>query len=298
MDFWSICPKSTLMTPKQSLCEGQKDIDHCLKCINKGHTRKSFQVIGQSPIYFQNKIHQFKFKKLYSNVNEENAWHNRPQLTLEHFKNIDHAIFPSVTMKKHILNHHKIKKYELIPYGLDQSWFKEKPKHNHQTIQLGFIGSISKHKGLHLIFEALTTLNNKQLNFNIAGPILDKNYYDYIKNNYQEITYHYEGELIEQQLKSFYQKLDLLIVPSLWPENTPFVIYESLALSTNVLASDHESIREQINHPQFLFKPNSHKSLAEKLNKIIEQKLFLSPSPKVNRVEQMIQSISKIYQNV
>jgi glycosyltransferase involved in cell wall biosynthesis len=41
-------------------------------------------------------------------------------------------------------------------------------------------------------------------------------------------------------------RLDVLIVPSTWYENTPTVIYEALASGTPVVATDHGGMRELV----------------------------------------------------
>lgn len=67
-------------------------------------------------------------------------------------------------------------------------------------------------------------------------------------------------------MPTFLRSLDVLVLPSLWPENLPIVMLEAHACGVCVLASDVGGMSEFIGDPRFLFLPNSIGALAQCLH--------------------------------
>ena len=70
--------------------------------------------------------------------------------------------------------------------------------------------------------------------------------------------------------------LDALVVPSLWYENTPLVIYSAQAARCPVVASDFpgisEVVRDEVNG--ILFEAGNPKALARQLSRLIDEPGF------------------------
>ena len=72
--------------------------------------------------------------------------------------------------------------------------------------------------------------------------------------------------------------IDILVVPSLWVENTPLVIYSAQAAGCPVIASDFPGMSEVVinNENGFLFAPGDTTELAEKLLVLINDRTALN----------------------
>ena len=76
----------------------------------------------------------------------------------------------------------------------------------------------------------------------------------------------YLGKLPFYELRSVYANSKLTVVPSIWFDNSPTVIYESMLMGTPAIGSNIGGIPELIQGGQtgYLFTPNDHDELAAK----------------------------------
>jgi glycosyltransferase involved in cell wall biosynthesis len=140
-----------------------------------------------------------------------------------------------------------------LAYGLDPERFAEmpprKPARGKPHLDVGYIGSISRHKGVHVLLDALRHVNTPELRVHLHGsrdsqPGFSEALVDGI--NDARVTFH--GPFEPAQLGSVLATLDVLVVPSLWYENTPFSMLEALHFGLPVVASDLGGIAEIVQH--------------------------------------------------
>jgi len=104
---------------------------------------------------------------------------------------------------------------------------------------IGFIGRISHEKGLHILIETFQSSKRKDLQLHIAGIVNDKKYFEELKSRTESdgnIKWH--TNLSERQTNEFYENIDLLIIPSIWFETGPFVLYEAFERNIPVIANN------------------------------------------------------------
>ena len=116
---------------------------------------------------------------------------------------------------------------------------------------------------------------------------------DIFGTGYEEYVYHcknlvrkaglegivqFRGEVKNDNIHKVYRQIDVLIVPSIWPENSPVTIMEALATGTPILASNIGGIPELVENSKsgFLHVPESSHSLAENIQKVLNGKDILS----------------------
>jgi len=106
---------------------------------------------------------------------------------------------------------------------------------------IGFLGRLDSPKGLIDLLDSMKFLKNKRIRLFIAGDGPQKKYLKKILKSNKKI--YYLGRVSD--LKSFFRKIDLLVVPSI---REPFgnVIIESAAHKVPVLASNVDGIPEII----------------------------------------------------
>lgn len=104
-----------------------------------------------------------------------------------------------------------------------------------------------------------------------------------------------------QEIASVFQNIDMLIVPSLWQENSPLVIQEAFLAETPVIASRLGGIPEIVQNGinGLLFNPGDVDELREKMQQIINNpsliEKFRENMPKIRCIEDNAKEIEEIY---
>jgi glycosyltransferase involved in cell wall biosynthesis len=78
------------------------------------------------------------------------------------------------------------------------------------------------------------------------------------------------GTFPNQQIAQVLSELDALVVPSIWYENTPLVVYSALAARCPVVASNFSGMSEVVRHEEngLLFTAGDAQHLAEALRSL------------------------------
>jgi glycosyltransferase involved in cell wall biosynthesis len=140
---------------------------------------------------------------------------------------------------------------------------------------VGFIGTLARHKGCHVLIDAFKTLPFGQAVLKIYGDM--EQYPHYAKElrklagNNRAIEFC--GIFPNAEILEIMADLDVLAVPSVWYENTPLVVYSAQAARCPVVASDFpglsDVIRDEVNG--LLFEAGNAGALAGKLSRLIEE---------------------------
>ena len=173
-------------------------------------------------------------------------------------------------IRDHINNDYfKEVKNRLIYNGFYIDKLKIKP-HTH-TNTFGFIGQIKKSKGIELLLKSFSKLGNLSWRLIIAGKI-NKNYLEYLQEINNSVRIEYVGYV---DSTSFFEMIDVLVVPSLWNEPFGRVVLESIINKKPVIASNMGGIKELLSkNKKFIFHPKED-SLTDLIKKIILNKDFL-----------------------
>jgi len=115
-----------------------------------------------------------------------------------------------------------------------------------------YVGRLEHTKGVHVLLEAVLKLsardNAPSFTLRVVGDG-DREYATSLKdfvarNDLQDVTF--DGALSAADVRSALRAATCSVAPSLWYENMPNSVLESLAEATPVIASDHGSLRELI----------------------------------------------------
>lgn len=187
----------------------------------------------------------------------------------------------------------------VLPRGIELNNYHLPRRDNHkQNFNLLYVGSLTHHKGIHVLIEAVRGIQNKYLRLDIVG---EGSYGDKLKvlaKNDSRIVFH--GKVNNEDKYAFYNSADLLVVPSIWNEVFGLVILEAFRAGLPVIGSRIGGIPELIsdNHNGYLFTPGDHLELKRILENIIEQpeKLALLGRGALDSVKQyeMSQHIDKL----
>jgi len=142
-----------------------------------------------------------------------------------------------------------------------------------------FIGNIAENKGVHVAVQAFKNLKNKNLKLHIVGkgPYLE-HIRKLVDANVQIICH---GFVNEQDLEKIKTKCSYVIMPSIWYENFPLVVYEVMSAGFPVLASKIGGLPEIVidDYNGLLFEPGDVNALTNQIEKISNnEELFLKLS--------------------
>jgi glycosyltransferase involved in cell wall biosynthesis len=167
-----------------------------------------------------------------------------------------HQLFNKVAIKAIIHN----------PYSSDDAEpsFVTSPRHNGPLV-FGFLGRLEKQKGVELLLEAFSAASNQHNCSLLLAGEGDAAYKSTLRRQYSSPAIQFLGFVPPQ---TFFNKIDILIVPSLWQEPLGRVIFEGYHHGIPVIGSTRGGIPEIIEDGKtgLLFDPSIPESLTDKLN--------------------------------
>lgn len=114
--------------------------------------------------------------------------------------------------------------------------------------RIGYVGTLAPHKGAHVLVEAFRGLTAKDATLDLYGnPGVQPHYARELREAAAEDPrIRFRGSFEEGGQKQAYAQLDLLVVPSIWWENSPLTILEALSQGVPVIASAIGGVSELI----------------------------------------------------
>lgn len=165
-----------------------------------------------------------------------------------------------------------------IPNPYDEKIFHEPAPGEIRNIDILFVGSIVRHKGIFVLIEALKSLTT-QLNappLNVAfvgeGPDLDK-----LRCVITELTDNIKvvvaGRLDRLDVADWMKRSRILAFPTTpdWLEASPLTPLEGAACGCLIVASDSGGTRENISPSHWIVKPGSSIDLSRALSEALER---------------------------
>lgn len=193
-------------------------------------------------------------------------------------KKIDVFTAPSLFMKKQAIKWGLAKeKIFHLPYFLPKEnkkeLFPENEKAKPSKPYFLYFGRLSPEKGIDILIRAFDKIWEKYPHWRlkIVGDGPDrKNLKNLLGVNYRNIEF--LGRKKGRQLKKIISQAYLVIVPSIWPENYPYVILESFSQGKPVIGSRIGGIPELVKDKKtgLLFEPNNINDLTEKIKYAIK----------------------------
>ena len=239
-DYWGICFKNTMLKNDGALCT-QGGFD-CLGCQTT--------LVGESAVP--------------SPVRNSHL--------LLSLGKVDRFVSPSQYLAdRYAANGIPRDRISVIRNGIDLERFKNVPRER-ETFTLGFIGYLGKHKGLDVLLRALSLIPDSEgVRLLVVG---DGEQRESLKALCRELRLDrpvtFCGRVENQNIAATYEQIDVLIVPSVWPENSPVTITEAMASAIPVIASDIGGIGELVEHQVtgLLAPPRDARALADLIQRL------------------------------
>jgi glycosyltransferase involved in cell wall biosynthesis len=211
----------------------------------------------------------------------------------------DQIIFPSPATRDAIAPLVGHARWQVIPYGLEEHWFASAPRERRRPrepreLVLGFAGALQPHKGVHVLLAALRRLAWTGTRVRVAGDSDAVAYQERLRREAEGLRVEFTGALSGAEPRAFLGTLDALVVPSLWPENLPYVLLEAQAARVPVIASRVPGMAGQVGDAARLFEPGCAEDLARALARFLER-APCEETARVARLAEMARATEEVY---
>lgn len=268
-DYWFLCPRITLLRSDGQLCAAPPaDPAACSWCLKQNFRRYRLpeQLSGGA-------AGRVWIALASAQGRDEQA--NRRAYLRQALSQVDLAIAPSHFLAGMFQDLIAPERLQVVRLGIDTARLKVVPPPGAApTLQLGYIGQIAAHKGVHVIVAALQRLprNGRPVHLRIFGdPEQHPAYVQKLRAQIGDdprITF--AGRFPNGQIADVFTNIDALVVPSLWYENSPLSILEAQAARRPVIASNFggmaELVRDEVDG--LLFRAGDAADLARQIQRL------------------------------
>ncbi|TLD81034.1 glycosyltransferase [Helicobacter sp. MIT 05-5293] len=264
-DFWLFCVKGQLINKENQRCS-VSSVSKCVDC-SPYNTNKS------------------EVKKALDD--------------LAHIREIvDVFITPSYTLRDYFLKQGvSASKIIYQKYGFDKECITYKKRHfkPDSKLRFGFMGRIIPTKGIEVLIKAFNELPREHLAIYGDKPSG--------KRFLETENIAFKGGYDNANINAILNMLDVLIVPSIWLENSPLVIQEAFLAGVIVVASDIGGMKELIREGEgFLFRAGDSKDLANCIQNITQNPTLLNHIKdnrhKVEDIKHEAHNLTLLYQSL
>lgn len=127
---------------------------------------------------------------------------------------------------------------------------RSRPKEGQRHQRIGFVGSLMYSKGVHVLLEAFAGAKPADMELHLYGRWTDYHgragYRESCSRWLGDPRVNDHGPVSHSNISAVIDDLDMLAVPSLWPENSPLVVHEAFLAGVPVMASDIGGLKELV----------------------------------------------------
>jgi glycosyltransferase involved in cell wall biosynthesis len=148
------------------------------------------------------------------------------------------------------------------------------------SLKLAFLGSVVRHKGVHVILDALRIARIESVDLRIIGALPDAGYARELREKAKTIEglrLRMYGAYEPRELPLVLDDVDLTITPSLWPEAFAIVVREALVRGIPVAVARRGGLPEAVVEAKngFTFDPDRPAELAQILRRLVDEPQLL-----------------------
>ncbi len=269
-DFWLMCPRGQFLQTNfegepWKLCDGQEDSKCARICYRRYQTGDIDNYTDQ--VYWSTWVRR-RMTLVRSTVNLIDLFISPSKTVIESFK----SYFPS--------SGHKI---IYLDYGFDREFLGGRIRERENSLVFGYIGTHIPAKGVDYLIKAFASLNGNPI-LRIWGR--EKSEYTSYLRSISEEAIREKGNRIQWMgefesrriIEQVFNRVDCIIVPSIWYENSPLVIHEAQQAGVPVITADIGGMSEYVKdgYNGLLFKFRDIVSLREKMQTIVDNPNILS----------------------
>ncbi len=291
-DYYPVCHRFTLVRPDMSRCGTIGDPEQCSRCdlalshLNRVDDLGDYQ-LGALP----DQLDAVRAKELrhilagrahlagFTAQEQADFRERRTRLDarrLETYRRIDLILSPTRFLRDRLIDGGlDAAKIEVLTYGAETADLDRIPRPTRrkgEPVRFGFLGGLSKHKGVHVLVAAFERMG-AGAELSIWGDSSDTQYVERVKAAASSAGARWRGSYRRGELGACLTELDVVVVPSTWVENYPFVIREAFAAGRPVISSGIGALPESVRHgvDGLLVEPDNPDALAAAMRRFVDE---------------------------
>ena len=271
-DYWLMCHRGQLLDGEYRVCDGPDDTGACASCLGPAGRAGSLQFLGARAVRAverhlpsaQAKMVRRAAGDLAGVVSRNGASVDRERQRTAHMRavcdQIAHFIAPSRWMRDRFVAFGVAPdRITVADYGFDRDAFRNVARPfqgrdgggpERAALRLGFLGSLMVSKAPHVLLEAASTLPRGSVTVDLYGAHTAYHGDDSYRRRLEPLLDHpgvrMHGPIAHDAVALALASIDALVVPSIWPENSPLVIHEAFLAGVPVVASRIGGIPELV----------------------------------------------------
>lgn len=275
-DYWFMCPKSQLINHRGDPCGGSNGVNCSLCAADRlGSMAYAVATLPLAPLFLR-----------------------RAGAVHKAIAQADLLLAPSdFLMRVAKQNGLPSDKLIRIEFGTELSALTRTPRAPGEPLRITYLGSLEQSKGVHVLVEAVRLLTQslgerqrvglphasplpegKGIQLTIAGSL--SAYPDYARQVQQSgmgLPITFVNAVSRDAIPDLLAHTDVLVVPSVWYENSPLVVTEAFAAGVPVVASRIGALEEKVRDgvDGLLFAPGNAQSLAAALQRVVDDPALL-----------------------
>jgi len=258
-DYWFICANSQLIWPDAQVCRGKAGGLNCVRCAAAARFSSLVRWLrpGLAPLF------------LYRDLVVRKAALQAGQFISPSRFLLDRYMEAGFPAERCLHLENGIETKRIRAFGWRSS---EGP------LRVTFLGSLAWQKGVHILAQAFNGLPAGQARLRIWGdPTVFPEYAKRLRRILPHPDAELMGRIANERVGEVLADSDVIVVPSLWYENSPVVIQEARAAGVPVVASDHGALSEKVRHgvDGLLFPPGDAAALRRTLQRLLDEEELL-----------------------
>jgi glycosyltransferase involved in cell wall biosynthesis len=262
-DYWALCSRVQMIRPDGVRCEENQG-QGCLLCVQEKHYRQIPVARRLLPLFrpFVSVLHAgarvLEMPRLAEYADGFRDMGDRLDFTCGAYASCDLALAPSRFLRQKLLDTGKFDPHKVVysDYGTladDTSAIggrAEQPVEPDSKVRFGYVGSLLWYKGVHVLLRAMQQLANRNVVLHVYGDFNpEKEPYhaelaELARACAGKVVFH--GHFDNRTIARVYEQFDVLVVPSIWFENSPITIHESFLFETPVVTSNIGGMAELV----------------------------------------------------
>jgi glycosyltransferase involved in cell wall biosynthesis len=265
-DFWLLCPRGQLVRRDLSLCERHTDAD-CVRCmawqlrVRGGHARVR-ELLERSSRLARLRLPRELYRRFASRpfAREDLALaeiRERTAHVLETCALVDRFVAPSRFLgERYVEFGVPERRIAVSDYGFDLArWRHAEPGLREPTdpLRVAYLGTWIPSKGVHVLVEAFRGLDPARAVLDVHGYAVPYEGFDDYEGHLRRLAAgapHVRlcGRYAPDDVPGLLARADVLVVPSIWYENSPLTIHEAFLAGVPVVTSDRGGMQELVQH--------------------------------------------------
>jgi len=284
-DYWLLCHRGQRLDTSYHVCDGPGP-DGCAACVHAGADApvpagvvpalraveaRLPKAVGEAGRRLMTAVAPDAPRR--SSASAIRTRHMREVL-----QRIDRFLAPSRAMRDWFIGQGvAAERIAFSPYGLDPEPLRAVTRTRGRQLRIGYIGTLMVSKAPDVLIEAFGALPPGRATLELFGAPADYHGETSYRAKLEPLLslpgVTVSGPRPHAEIPAALASMDVMVAPSIWPENSPFVIQEALLSGIPVIGSRTGGIPELIDHGRngLLFEPGDVTGLRQALARLIDE---------------------------